>query len=218
MKAIETQYNGYKFRSRLEARWAVFFDAIGMRYEYEPEGFEVDIGDKKIRYLPDFYLPELDVYAEVKPSKTKLLEDQEKLSWMVDYNGPMARGLLILGQIPHYESYIDGNEFVMPAYGILSWSKGVVYNIAKIAKVGHDDFCLYIEEYCSTFSAPELPYIGVVGEDLYINTSYIREMRHDGIWLLEKYFLVEISEEMRPAYQKAREARFEYGETPSLNL
>ena len=28
IKPIETKYNGYRFRSRLEARWAVFFDMI----------------------------------------------------------------------------------------------------------------------------------------------------------------------------------------------
>ena len=39
IKPIETYYNGYRFRSRLEARWAVFFDALGVPYEYEPEGF-----------------------------------------------------------------------------------------------------------------------------------------------------------------------------------
>ena len=32
IKAIETRYNGYRFRSRTEARWAVFFDAFGIRY------------------------------------------------------------------------------------------------------------------------------------------------------------------------------------------
>lgn len=44
IKSIETYYNGYRFRSRLEARWAVFFDAAGIKYEYEPEGFELDDG------------------------------------------------------------------------------------------------------------------------------------------------------------------------------
>ena len=51
IKPIETIYNGYRFRSRLEARWAVFFDALGIEYEYEPEGFEIESG---LRYLPDF--------------------------------------------------------------------------------------------------------------------------------------------------------------------
>ena len=36
IKPIETIYKGYRFRSRLEARWAVFFDALGIEYEYEP--------------------------------------------------------------------------------------------------------------------------------------------------------------------------------------
>ncbi len=40
--AIETHYAGCRFRSRLEARWAVFFDAIGIEWQYEPQGFEIE--------------------------------------------------------------------------------------------------------------------------------------------------------------------------------
>jgi len=67
IKAIETRYNGYWFRSRLEARWAVFFDALEIDYEYEPEGF--DLGDG-VWYLPDFWLPTFNysgIYCEIKP-------------------------------------------------------------------------------------------------------------------------------------------------------
>lgn len=64
MKAIETRYKGYRFRSRLEARWAVFFDALGLRWEYEKEGY--DLG-KAGWYLPDFWLPERDWWVEIKP-------------------------------------------------------------------------------------------------------------------------------------------------------
>lgn len=63
IKAIETHYKGYRFRSRLEARWAVFFDALGIQWEYEPEGFELPDGT---RYLPDFWLPRLQTYIEIK--------------------------------------------------------------------------------------------------------------------------------------------------------
>lgn len=63
VKPIETIYNGYRFRSRLEARWAVFFDRMGIRYEYEPEGFILSHG---IQYLPDFYLIDMDAYVEIK--------------------------------------------------------------------------------------------------------------------------------------------------------
>ena len=62
MKAIETVYNGYRFRSRLEARWAVFFDALGVVYQYEPEGYDLN----GVRYLPDFWLPQLNCWVEVK--------------------------------------------------------------------------------------------------------------------------------------------------------
>lgn len=35
IKPIQTRYKGYHFRSRLEARWAVFFDALGIAWKYE---------------------------------------------------------------------------------------------------------------------------------------------------------------------------------------
>lgn len=68
-KAIETVYNGYRFRSRLEARWAVFFDTLGVRYEYEKEGYELHVGAKRIHYLPDFWLPGLGCFVEIKPTE-----------------------------------------------------------------------------------------------------------------------------------------------------
>lgn len=75
IKAIETTYRGYRFRSRLEARWAVFFDALGLKWEYEPEGF--DLGEAGW-YLPDFRIfadgtvprgpLRNEVWFDVKPS------------------------------------------------------------------------------------------------------------------------------------------------------
>jgi hypothetical protein len=64
LTAIETRYAGYRFRSRLEARWAVFFDAIAWPWRYEEEGF--DLGQAG-RYLPDFRLFDR-LYIEVKPN------------------------------------------------------------------------------------------------------------------------------------------------------
>ena len=74
IKSIETYYKGYLCRSRTEARWMVAFDRAGIKYEYEPEGF--DLG-KAGKYLPDFYLPEFNSYAEVK-GRTFTLEENEK--------------------------------------------------------------------------------------------------------------------------------------------
>ena len=74
IKAIETSYKGYRFRSRLEARWAVFFDALGIDWQYEVEGYELD----GVRYLPDFLLPTFSggMWAEVKP--IELTPDEKK--------------------------------------------------------------------------------------------------------------------------------------------
>jgi hypothetical protein len=66
IKPIETKYKGYRFRSRLEARWAVFFDGIGLDWKYEIQGFIFD-GRK---YLPDFCVNDKEhnkLWVEIKP-------------------------------------------------------------------------------------------------------------------------------------------------------
>lgn len=88
IKAIETRYKGYRFRSRLEARWAVFFDALGLEWEYEPEGF--DLGEAGW-YLPDFYLPQLDAWIEIKPKNGDREEVFIQLVSMID-GGPAEQG------------------------------------------------------------------------------------------------------------------------------
>lgn len=63
IKAIETPYAGFRFRSRAEARWAVVFDHIRLPWSYEPEGYVLPGG---VKYLPDFWLPSVSMWAEVK--------------------------------------------------------------------------------------------------------------------------------------------------------
>ena len=70
---LKTLYNGIVFRSRLEARWAVFFDSLGIRYKYEPARLAV----VPHGYTPDFLLPLQDrfdrvLWIEVKPSDYEL--------------------------------------------------------------------------------------------------------------------------------------------------
>lgn len=61
-QAIQTRYKGCFFRSRIEARWAVVWDAMGLQWEYEKEGY--DFGG--VYYLPDFWLPEKNCWVEIK--------------------------------------------------------------------------------------------------------------------------------------------------------
>ena len=87
IKAIETIYNGYRFRSRLEARWAVFLDGMGIRYEYEREGYDLK---EHGWYLPDFWLPDFKMYMEIKPAKENDYDntaDYKKLEVLRDLTG-----------------------------------------------------------------------------------------------------------------------------------
>jgi len=74
IRAIQTEYKGYKFRSRLEARVAVVLDALGIKWLYEDEGF--DLGEEGY-YLPDFWLPEFNTFLEVKAGKPSSKERQK---------------------------------------------------------------------------------------------------------------------------------------------
>jgi hypothetical protein len=61
-KGHTTKYKGIRFRSRLEATWAAFFDLLEWKWEYEP----VDLNG----WVPDFGLIKKDgtfFYVEVKP-------------------------------------------------------------------------------------------------------------------------------------------------------
>lgn len=62
----ETVFDGYRMRSRREARRAVFIKDLGLPYEYEPQDYVLPgVG----RYLPDFYLRGLGLWIEVKPKR-----------------------------------------------------------------------------------------------------------------------------------------------------
>jgi len=96
-KSIPTKYNGITYRSRMEAKWAVFYDTLDIKYEYEAEGF--DLSGKW--YLPDFYLTEHDCFIEVKgPKPTQ--EDCEKASMLSEDSGKDV--FLFYGEIPNPSS------------------------------------------------------------------------------------------------------------------
>jgi hypothetical protein len=176
IKAIETRYKGYRFRSRLEARWAVFLDSMNCKWFYELQGFNLN-GE---RYLPDFWLPEIEdrpypagtppvagFWLEVKPCP---LNDREE-------------GLCRL----------------------LSEQSGhVVYAVA--GNVGLDEFWCYKFHPSGYFKLQkELEkYTGNAFLFYFISTIAARVYPGD-TWNFEG---------LSPAFQAARSARFEHGETP----
>ena len=182
-KPIETEYKGYRFRSRLEARWAVFFDACGVKWDYEVEGF--DLGDG-VKYLPDFVLYDVhglrdngvnnDLYVEVKGRMTKA--DAEKIR---RFHKEGAR-VLVVGSIPDGTDAHDIYENVFRE--CYCRNKGVsYYNFETI-----DD------DYFGAFpGVAEEGHFTLFGDDL----NYLRDLDYEAT---EK------------AYRAARQARFEFGE------
>jgi len=194
IKAIETEYNGYRFRSRLEARWAVFLDALGVKYEYEPEGFELPSGKK---YLPDFKVKchgkrgscsdePFDLYIEVKGRMTQ--DDADKIREFAGkhenevYEIEIENPVLIVGGIPPKDCSYDSNA--LGAYDGMDGTDVYPFNYQL---VDGDMFAAYPAAKNGRFY--------LWGDD----SNYI-----DGIDGVEN------------AYDIARKARFEYGEVPMM--
>lgn len=216
-KPIETEYKGDRFRSRLEARWAVFFDEMKIKYQYEPQDFFAEgIDGTGYRYLPDFYLPELDTWVEVKPSKQKLLEEEKKISVCIDWNNTpisSSNGLLILGQIPYYDWRECDKKY--PAFPLFRWYKGVESTLAVFVKKYGTRIItdLYPIDRTDTSLEEKLPEI-LSDDDLLFWKTTIAETRDGLSWFLDKQDQRESNLKLWPCFIKARQARFEYGETP----
>lgn len=186
MKAIQTEYRGYRFRSRLEARWAVFFDACGVEWEYEPEGY--DLGGTY--YLPDFLLHGVagrsgsELYVEVKGQMTEA--DAEKIRRFTE---PRNIALLLVGGIPAGETMAEiGQCISRTAYEGFGGAAPDWPHPFNFETVDGDYFAAY----------PGVNRNGdfeLFGDD----SSYLCEMDEA---------------KTERAYRLARQARFEHGETP----
>lgn len=213
IKPIETVYNGYHFRSRLEARWAVFFDAAGIEYEYEPEGFELEDGTK---YLPDFYFPEYDWYAEVKAPRDNAADEIEKASRFV---GGKIRVLILLGNIP--------DECEMPVYHFCALHYDYLSNEVLFERV------CFIPEGADNEPCSRIGFCGHFYIDRQNKENIFQAKRNMNYWLTAipdkemytkagenlcwSYGLEQDKETMDflvRCYSSARQARFEHGEKP----
>lgn len=97
------------FRTELDARWAAFFDTLGVDYEYEPTKFEKG----EVSYTPTFFLPESKTWVSVFPTDEALAAKSKDIGLILQGPSPMphidhvrspeeteCRGLLLLGEIP----------------------------------------------------------------------------------------------------------------------
>lgn len=208
IKPIETVYNDYRFRSRLEARWAVFFDAAGIPYSYELEGIKLFDGSL---YLPDFYLPWFNAWVEIKPKG--LNEDAEYeaerkcdlLSASVDdgivllcKGDPVDMDMEI--RCSKYDSELD--RFV-PHVDKAVFVEGASWWAPQIDRNGKP----FLEKYHDTKHWIRLA-LGYDDED-FVQDFHPIHLIHVGTICQARSYLDEYR-------RKARQARFEHGETPKV--
>jgi hypothetical protein len=210
IKAIETVYKGYRFRSRLEARWAVFFDALGVKWEYEQQGYEIKslCGNHKWLYLPDFYLPDLGAHAEVKGSLDQMTDDYLRMiGYAVDYGGCLpgmadssgtTAGLIFLGPLPRYDLRNAG----IPVHLILQHSKGGWCNEGFFTGRTPP---FYVNNYGTSF------FDALTGDSPSVIREALARVTFAGDWLCLNR---RCEPEVTAAYDSARRARFEHGEKP----
>ena len=114
--AKPTTYRGQRFRSALEARWAVFFDAQEIIWNFEAEKFALASGT----YIPDFHLRwagGASLWAEVKPYLAEM-DDYDRRRHAEFAAG--ERVLVLLDGLPEARAY----GVVGARWGILLGARG----------------------------------------------------------------------------------------------
>jgi len=76
IEARPSWYGGTVFRSKLEADWAATLDDWRIVWQYEPETITLPSG---VTYIPDFWLPELGIWLEVKGTGVPRIEKAVEL-------------------------------------------------------------------------------------------------------------------------------------------
>lgn len=93
-RALPTVHQGVTYRSQTEARWAVFFDTLGVQFSYERETISLSSGQK---YMPDFYIKDFNAYFEVKPSNDEVVTAEAAKARCLAHDRPGQRVWLAIG-------------------------------------------------------------------------------------------------------------------------
>jgi len=197
LRALETHAFGYRFRSRLEARWAVFFTELGVSWEYEPQGF--DVGGEP--YLPDFRVVTGDLvyWYEIKPRSTGSCEKFNKFAKLVTLQDDgMPKWNLEARLVSGDPFDIFGEHYVCPRCGRPESPDH--YHNATYYEVG------FLCGSCDvvTASGGDNPYeVGFAG---------VKYRPDKGVIVVKGEDFSLLNEKIDRACLAARKARFEHGE------
>ncbi|MFC9268993.1 hypothetical protein ACFTXJ_14620 [Streptomyces zhihengii] len=127
VEALPTVYRSTVFRSALEASWAATLDSFAIDWEYEPETVTLPSGQT---YLPDFRLPRIGAWLEVKGNGVPRVEKAHEFGRMLTCDCPRFRcscqwpggQLVLIGHPPqpytlHWDDETDHRHY---------WAKAAV--------------------------------------------------------------------------------------------
>lgn len=121
-KAVPTTFRGIEFKSRLEARFAKLLTDAEFGFIYEPARWEGG-------YMPDFLIPELRLYVEIKPiafaGELELFReeiDSSELPWVwLDAEGRDSWSLMQYNAAFH--KLIPENVIILPMGGSVKFAR-----------------------------------------------------------------------------------------------
>lgn len=70
-KSRTIEYKGINFLGSWEVNFAKYLDSKNINWERCKEQFDYCFGDENHKYIPDFYLPDFDLYIEIKGCPTE---------------------------------------------------------------------------------------------------------------------------------------------------
>jgi hypothetical protein len=208
INAIETRYAGCVFRSRTEARWAVFFDFIGTRWIYEAEGFYIGTnneGTATRKYLPDFYLPDEDLWIEVKGTRAQFDYDLIAAAVIPHGGGLPGSRIMLLDAIPQ-------DTETLKTWPVYWFRKGNILT-TKVRFRGASP-SKDARRMLATRQGRPFPQ-GFTGVDLFVPDEYAIA-GDDSFWSIRPAVMPSArsrSDDLRDAYKAARSARFEHGQS-----
>lgn len=211
---IQTSYSGYKFRSRLEARWAVFFTALGLQWVYEPEGFVLPNG---VYYLPDFQVTSptgLKQWYEIKPEGVTTDPKFEAFNAALltmraqKQTLPVMHAQLLSGDPLHWVTPHLNGTWAKPAAGGVCPRCGALHTRFSYGPLIDFDSEVAVGCWSCDYDTPD-------GGGHPVEKGILGPCwPHKGTVMMSKPHWLLALTRLRAAATRARGARFEHGESP----
>lgn len=186
-----TPYDGHRFRSRQEAKWAVFFKHMGIEYEYEDS--DTSCGEK--RTLVDFYLPDFEMWIEVKHDKFSdddrskhvnkylLIPRVHGQMCVIAYGDPMCAMLNTKwnSSILLFRARTRKGCPTQPGiYGSRVWFSSDDEDISVMTDIDYDDYKL-LTSRDGKWNAPKMSIHNVYGRDVEKVALYARDYKFEHV-------------------------------------